>query len=210
MLPSTTSCLRQGPTHVTDTGRCPTPCPNPIEVVQLGQLFSCCSRSGASPSSRACSVLFPALRLSRAAVCAATELLVHCCQDLSDLRTASVLRPDQRGGPVVTVLYGGNIPEMGHTATTSRVHQWCTGSRPRGVVLMQPIWRKSSSSLCHLFSFPLSCCSSRPEVLMARSLSRTPCTLGPSTMLLVTTVVQSSLSEGRGQRQPTTNTKVGP
>ena len=102
MLPSTSSRLRQGPTHVTDTGRCPTPCPNPIEVARLGQLFLCCSRSGTSPSSRACSVLIPALRLSRAAVCAATELSVRCSQDLSDLRTVSVLRPDRRGEPVVT------------------------------------------------------------------------------------------------------------
>ena len=102
MLLSTSSCLRQGLTHVTDTGRCPTPCPNPTEVVQLGQLFFCCSRSGVSPSSRACSVLFPALRLSRAAVCAATKPSVRCSQDLSDLRTASVLHPDRRGEPVVT------------------------------------------------------------------------------------------------------------
>ena len=85
-----------------DTGRCPTPCPNPIEVVRLGQLFFCCSRSGASPSSRACSVLFPALQLSRTAVCAATELSVRCCQDLSNLQTTSVLRPDRRGELVVT------------------------------------------------------------------------------------------------------------
>ena len=102
MLPSTSSRLRQGPTHVTDTGRCPTPCPNPIEVAQLGQLPLCCSRSGASSSSRVCSVLFPALRLSHAAVCAATKLLVCCSQDLSDLRTTSVLHPDWRGEPVVT------------------------------------------------------------------------------------------------------------
>ena len=102
MPPDTSSRLRQGPTHVTDTGRCPTPCPNPTEVTQLGQLSLCCSRSGASPSSRACSVLIPALRLSRAAVCAATELSVCCSQDLSDLRTVSVLRPDRRGEPVVT------------------------------------------------------------------------------------------------------------
>ena len=104
MLPSTSSCLRQGPTHVTDTGRCPTPCPNPTEVAQLGQLFLCCSQSGASPSSWACSALFPALRLSCAVVCAATELLVRCSQDPSDLRTASVLRPNRRGEPVVTIL----------------------------------------------------------------------------------------------------------
>ena len=103
MLPSTSSCLRQGPTHVTDTGRCPTPCPNPTEVAQLGQLSLCCSRLGASPSSWACSVLFPALRLSRTAVCAATELLVCCSQDPSDLRITSVLRPDRRGEPVVTL-----------------------------------------------------------------------------------------------------------
>ena len=105
MPPSTSSCLRQGPTHVTDTGRCPTPCPNPTEVARLGQLSLCCSRSGASPSSRACSVLIPALRLSRAAVCAATELSVRCSQDPSDLRTTSVLRPDRRGEPVVTATY---------------------------------------------------------------------------------------------------------
>ena len=104
MLPSTSeSRLRQGLTHVTDTGRCPTPCPNPTEVARLGQLFLCCSRSGASPSSRACSVLSPALRLSRAAVCAATELSVRCSQDLFDLGTPSVLRPDWRGEPVVTI-----------------------------------------------------------------------------------------------------------
>ena len=102
MLPSTSSRLRQGPTHVTDTGRCPMPCPNPIEVARLGQLFLCCSRSGASPSSQACSVLFPALRLSCTAVCAATELSVCCSQDLSDLRTISVPSPDWRGEPVVT------------------------------------------------------------------------------------------------------------
>ena len=105
MLPSTSSRLRQGPTHVTDTGRCPTPCPNPTEVARLGQLFLCCSRSGASPSSRACSVLFPALRLSRAAVCAATELSVRCSQDLFDLQTPSVLRPNWRGEPVVTLTH---------------------------------------------------------------------------------------------------------
>ena len=102
MLPSTSSHLQQGPTHVTDTGRCPTPCPNPTEVARLGQLSLCCSRSGASPSSRACSVLIPALRLSCAAVCAATELSVRCSQDLFDLRTPSVLHPDRRGEPVVT------------------------------------------------------------------------------------------------------------
>ena len=78
------------------------PCPNLIEVVQLGQLFFCCSRSGASPSSRACLVLFPAFQLSHAAVCAATELSVRCSQDLFDLRTPSVLRPDRQGEPVVT------------------------------------------------------------------------------------------------------------
>ena len=105
MLPSTSSHLQQGPTHVTDTGRCPTPCPNPTEVARLGQLFLCCSLSGASPSSRACSVLFPALRLSRAAVCAATELSVRCSQDLFDLRTPSALRPNRRGELVVTVTY---------------------------------------------------------------------------------------------------------
>ena len=105
MLPSTSSRLRQGPTHVTDTGRCPTPCPNPTEVAQLGQLSLCCSRSGASPSSQACSVLSPALQLSRAAVCTATELSVCCSQDPSDLRTFSVLRPDWRGEPVVTDVY---------------------------------------------------------------------------------------------------------
>ena len=85
-----------------DTGRCPTPCPNPTEVARLGQLFFCCSRSGASPSSRARLVLIPALRLSRTAVCAATELSVRCSQDLSDLRTPSVLCPDRRGEPVIT------------------------------------------------------------------------------------------------------------
>ena len=100
--PSTSSRLRQGPTHVTDTGRCPTPCPNLIEVARLGQLFFCCSRSGMSPSPQACSVLIPALRLSRAAVCAATELSVCCSQDSSDLRITSVLCPDRRGEPVVT------------------------------------------------------------------------------------------------------------
>ena len=103
MLPSTSSRLRQGPTHVTDTGRCPTPCPNPTEVARLGQLSLCCSRSGTSPSSWACSVLSPALWLSCTAVCAATELSVCCCQDLSDLRTTSVLCPDRRGEPVVTL-----------------------------------------------------------------------------------------------------------
>ena len=46
--------------------------------------------------------LDPALRLSHAAVCAATELSVRCSQDLFDLRTTSVLRPDRRGEPVVT------------------------------------------------------------------------------------------------------------
>ena len=35
-------------------------------------------------------------------VCAATELSVRCSQDLSDLQTTSVLRPDRRGEPVVT------------------------------------------------------------------------------------------------------------
>ena len=103
MPPSTSSRLRQGPTHVTDTGRCPTPCLNLTEVARLGQLSLCCSRLGASPSSRACSVLIPALRLSRTAVCAATELSVRCSQDLSDLRTPSVLRPNRRGEPVVTL-----------------------------------------------------------------------------------------------------------
>ena len=102
MLLSTSSRLRQGPTHVTDTGRCPTPRPNPTEVARLRQLSLCCSRSGMSPSSWACSVLFPALRLSHAAVCAATKLLVRCSQDPSDLRTFSVLHPDWRGEPVVT------------------------------------------------------------------------------------------------------------
>ena len=103
MLPSTSSCLRQGPTHVTDTGRCPTPCPNPTEVARLRQLFLCCSQLGASPSSRACSVLFLALRLSHAVVCAATELSVRCSQDLFDLRTPSVLCPNRQGEPVVTL-----------------------------------------------------------------------------------------------------------
>ena len=79
-------------------------CPNPTEVARLGQLFLCCSQSGVSPSSRACLVLFPALQLSRAAVCTATELSVRCSQDLFDLRTPSVLRPDRRGEPVVTRL----------------------------------------------------------------------------------------------------------
>ena len=105
MPPSTSSCLRQGPTHVMDTGRCPTPCPNPTEVVRLGQLFLCCSRLDTSPSSQACSVLFPALRLSCAAVCAATKFLVHCSQDLSDLRTTSVLCPNWRGELVVTACH---------------------------------------------------------------------------------------------------------
>ena len=109
MLPSTSSRLRQGPTHVTDTGRCPTPCPNPTEVARLGQLFLCCSRLGASPSSQACSVLFPALWLSRTVVCAATELSVCCSQDLFDLRTISVLRPDRRGELVVTYRVHRNI-----------------------------------------------------------------------------------------------------
>ena len=107
MLPSTSSCLRQGLAHVTDTGRCPKPCLNPIEVVRLGQLFFCCSRSGTSPSSQACSVLFPVLQLSCAAVCAATKLLVCCSQDLSNLRTPPVLRPNRRGEPVVTVHWNG-------------------------------------------------------------------------------------------------------
>ena len=107
MLPSTSSRHRQGPTHVTDTGRCPTPCPNLTEVARLGQLFFCCSRLGASPSSRVCLVLFPALRLSRTAVCAAIELSVCCSQDPFDLRTPSVLRPDRQGEPVVT-----NAPQM--------------------------------------------------------------------------------------------------
>ena len=102
MLPSTFSRLRQGLTHVTDTGRCPMPCPNPTEVARLRQLFLCCSRSGTSPSFWAFSVLFPALRLSRAAVCAATELSVRCSQDLFNLRTISVLCPNRRGEPVVT------------------------------------------------------------------------------------------------------------
>ena len=102
MLLSTSSRLRQGPTHVMDTGRCPMPCPNPTEVVRLGQLSLCCSRLGTSPSSQVCSVLFPVLRLSRAAVCAATKLSVHCSQDPSNLRTASVLHPDRRGELVIT------------------------------------------------------------------------------------------------------------
>ena len=110
MLLPTSSRLRQGPTHVTDTGRCPTPCPNPTEVAQLRQLSLCCSRSGVSPSSWACSVLIPALQLSRAAVCAATELSVHCSQDLSDLRMLSVLRPDRRGEPVVTTNHCLTLP----------------------------------------------------------------------------------------------------
>ena len=93
MLPSTSSCLRQGPTHVMDTGRCPMPCPNLTEVVQLRQLFLCCSWSDASPSSWACLVLFPVLRLSCTAVCAAIELSVRCSQDLSDLWTVSVPSP---------------------------------------------------------------------------------------------------------------------
>ena len=99
---STSSRLRQGLTHVTDTGRCPTPCPNPTEVVQLGRLILCCFRSGASPSSQACLVLFPALWLSRTVVCAATELSVHCSQDLSDLQTVSVPSPNRQGELVVT------------------------------------------------------------------------------------------------------------
>ena len=116
MLPSTSSCLRQGPTHVTDTGRCPMPCPNPTEVARLGQLSLCCSRSGVSPSSRACLVLSPVLRLSRAAVCTATELSVRCSQDLFDLRTPSVLRPDRRGEPVVTTCHDRDIPpQPSHT-----------------------------------------------------------------------------------------------
>ena len=88
---STSSRLRQGPTHVTDTGRCPMPCPNPTEVARLRQLSLCCSWLGASPSSQVCSVLFPALWLSCAAVCAATELSVCCSQDLSDLCSSSQL-----------------------------------------------------------------------------------------------------------------------
>ena len=104
MPPSTSSRLRQGPTHVTDTGRCPMPCPNQTEVTRLGQLSLCCSRLGASPSSQACSVLFPALWLSRTAVCAATELSVHCSQDPSDLQTISVPSPNWRGEPVVTII----------------------------------------------------------------------------------------------------------
>ena len=117
MLLSTSSHLRQGPTHVTDTGRCPTPCLNPTEVARLGQLFLCCSQSGASPSSQACLVLFPALRLSRAAVCAATELSVRCSQDLFNLRTPFVLRPDRRGELVVTYwgeVLRGNRRHWGH------------------------------------------------------------------------------------------------
>ena len=102
MLPSTSSCLRQGPTHVTDTGRCPTPCPNLTEVARLGQLSLCCSQSGASPSSQTCSDLFPALQLSHAVVCAATEPLVRCSQDPPNLQTTSVLYPDWRGEPVIT------------------------------------------------------------------------------------------------------------
>ena len=103
MLPSTSFRLQQGPTHVTDTGRCSTPYPNLTEVIRLGQLSLCCSQLGASPSSRICLVLFPALWLSRTAVCTATELLVCCSQDLFDLQTTSVLRPDRRGEPVITL-----------------------------------------------------------------------------------------------------------
>ena len=57
---------------------------------------------GCVPFFSACSVLFPALRLSHAVVCAATELSVRCSQDLFDLWTFSVLSPDRRGEPVVT------------------------------------------------------------------------------------------------------------
>ena len=81
---------------------------------KVSNLASVCTQPqsllySASPSSRAYSVLFPVLRLSRAAVCAATELSVRCCQDLSDLRTASVLRPDQQGELVITRIHTGHV-----------------------------------------------------------------------------------------------------
>ena len=191
MLPSTSSCLRQGPTHVTDTGRCPTPCLNPIEVVQLGQLIFCCSRLGAFPSSRACSVLFPALRLSRAAVCAATKLLVCCSQDLSDLRTTSVLSPDRRGEPVVTVY--SDCPQncmslslsslLNHRTLNSLVHEppalftvWQYPGSPR----------KSHECSLATSSIPnLTVCShSVPFSLNTLVTSHVPMTVSPVTQLI--------------------------
>ena len=128
MLLSTSSHLRQGPTHVTDTGRCPMPCPNPTEVARLGQLSLCCSRSGASPSSRTCSILVPVLRLSRAAVCAATELLVCCSQDLFNLRTVSVPSPDRQGEPVITaggIIWKPRLMLLRFTRITTTWHTSC-------------------------------------------------------------------------------------
>ena len=152
MLPSTSSRLRQGLTHVTDTGRCPTPCPNPTEVARLGQLFLCCSRSGASPSSRACSVLFPALRLSRTAVCAATELSVRCSQDLPNLRTASVLRPDRRGEPVVTTGWHSQRRNEDAASRHSQKGQCEAVGCPRKEVKGKIIGVKRNTCLiCHFF-----------------------------------------------------------
>ena len=150
MLPSTSSRLRQGPTHVMDTGRCPTPCPNPTEVARLGQLSLCCSRSGASPSSWACSVLSPALWLSRAAVCAATELSVRCSQDLFNLRTPSVLHPDRRGEPVVTVVL---CPHR----VLSLLCRVCVLIVSR-VVSMSPSSMWCDVTLSCPIAFPSSCC----------------------------------------------------
>ena len=153
MLPSTSSRLRQGPTHVTDTERCPTPCPNPTEVTRLRQLFLCCSRSGVSPSSRACSVLFPALQLSRAAVCAATELSVRCSQDLFDLQTPSVLSPDWRGELVVTPCSFADAC----TCTITITHTNClTGGRAVDILSSdskQGVKSISSLSVRHKFVF---------------------------------------------------------
>ena len=137
MPPSTSPRLQQGPTHVTDTGRCPTPCPNLTEVARLRQLLLCCSRLGASPSSRACLVLFPALWLSRAAVCAATELLVRCSQDLFDLRTPSVLCPDRQGEPVVTDVEQSNHDRTGCTRCRACSTAECTATN----IVIAPIAR---------------------------------------------------------------------
>src|SRR5438128_12436789 len=100
MPPSTSSSLRQGLTHVTDTRRCLTPCLNPTEVTRTRDSYtSAVPDRVRSSSSRECSVLPPALRLSRAAVYAATELSARCSQDPSDHPTILFpSRPARRTG----------------------------------------------------------------------------------------------------------------
>ena len=103
MLLSTSSHLRQGPTHVMDTRRCPMPCPNPIEVVHtqaatpllflIGHVLFFSELLDLAP----CTLAFPC-----SGVCS-HRTLSCCSQDLPDPPT-TLFCPKQQGEPVITLL----------------------------------------------------------------------------------------------------------